>query len=78
MLLALEEPAPWATDLKWIHWCGVGVDGALFPELIYSNVVLTNARGIIERALAEYVLTLILAQAKRMPEIVDFQRQRQW
>ena len=28
-------PAAWesATDLRWIHWAGAGVDAAVFPEL---------------------------------------------
>ncbi len=67
-----------AGSLKWIHWCGAGVDGVLFAELIHSDVVLTNARGIFDRAIAEYVLTLILAQAKQLPSTVELQQRRCW
>ena len=28
-----------ADQLKWIQWCGAGVDGILFPDLVKSNVV---------------------------------------
>ena len=45
-----------AESLKWVHWCGAGVDAALFPELAQSRVTLTNARGIFDHAMAEYVL----------------------
>lgn len=64
--------------LRWIHWSGAGVDAALFPELCASDVVLTNARGIFDRAMAEYVLSLILAFAKRLPQTVALQRERNW
>ncbi len=64
--------------LRWIHWTGAGVDAVLFPELIESDVILTNARGIFDRAMAEYVLGLILCFAKRFPETTRHQEQRRW
>ncbi|MGI9480748.1 MAG: D-2-hydroxyacid dehydrogenase [Hyphomicrobiales bacterium] len=67
-----------AADLKWIHWCGAGVDGILFDELSNSNVVVTNAKGVFDRAMAEYVLGLILMQAKELPVAMDLQRNRKW
>ncbi len=69
---------PHAGDLRWIHWTGAGVDGVLFPELIRSDVVLTNSRGIFDRAMAEYVLGLILSFAKRFPESTRHQDERRW
>ena len=67
-----------AGDLRWIHWTGAGVDALLFPELTESDVVLTNSRGIFDRAMAEYVLGLILSFAKRFPETTRHQDQRRW
>jgi phosphoglycerate dehydrogenase-like enzyme len=67
-----------ADRLRWIHWAGAGVDAVLFPELIASDVILTNSRGIFDRAMAEYVLGLILAFAKRFPESFGLQAERQW
>ena len=32
------------TNLKWIHSCTAGVEGVLWPGLIESNVIVTNAR----------------------------------
>src|SRR6185312_9688181 len=29
-------------DLRWINYSGAGVDGLLFPELIESDVIVTN------------------------------------
>lgn len=67
-----------AGELRWIHWTGAGVDALLFPELAASDVVLTNARGTFDRAMAEYVLGLILSFAKRFPETTLHQIERRW
>ena len=67
-----------ADRLRWIHWTGAGVDAVLFPELVASDVTLTNSRGIFDRAMAEYVLGLILSFAKRFPESTMHQAERRW
>lgn len=67
-----------AGSLRWIHWAGAGVDAVLFPELAQSQVILTNSRGIFDRPMAEYVLGLIIAFAKRLPETFAFQAKREW
>ncbi len=67
-----------ANKLRWIHWCGAGIDAVLFPELRESNVVLTNSRGVFDQAMAEYVLGLIIAMTKQFPQTLAFQSQRQW
>lgn len=74
----LREAWPHARDLKWIHHGGAGVDPLLLPELVGSPVVLTNSRGIFDRAMAEYVLGLVLALAKDLPRTLDLQRRREW
>ncbi len=64
--------------LQWVHWCGAGVDALLFPELIESGVKVTNSRGVFDRAMAEYVLGLIIAFVKHFPETWSFQTTKQW
>lgn len=46
---------------RWVHVAAAGVDRLLFPELVESDVVLTSARGVFDRPIAEYVLGLVLA-----------------
>ena len=75
---ALERVWPQARRLRWIHWAGAGVDAVLFPALRDSEVVLTNARGIFDQAMAEYVLGLVLCLAKGFSRTVRAQRQRRW
>ena len=67
-----------ADRLQWVHWSGAGVDAILFPELVHSDVVLTNARGIFDGAMAEYVLGLILAMAKGFPLTLRLQAEAHW
>ena len=77
---ASELREAWDTvdNLRWIHWAGAGVDAVLFPKLIKSNIVLTNMRGIFDRAIAEYVLGLVLAFAKDLPGTLNAQRELRW
>ncbi|MFH8931857.1 D-2-hydroxyacid dehydrogenase [Streptomyces pristinaespiralis] len=63
---------------RWVHTPSAGVDRLLCPELAESDTVVTNARGIFERPIAEYVAALILAMAKDLPGTLDLQRQRHW
>jgi len=74
----LREAWPHARDLRWIHHGGAGVDPLLFPEFVQSDVVLTNSGGVFDRAMAEYVLGLILAFAKDLPRTLDLQWRREW
>jgi phosphoglycerate dehydrogenase-like enzyme len=74
----LRAAWPTAGRLRWIHAAGVGVDWALFPELIESDVVLTNCRGVFDETMPEYALALLLALAKELPATIDDQRARQW
>ena len=74
----LREAWPLAGPLRWIQWGGAGVDAVLFPELVASDVLLTNARGVFDRAMAEYTLGLILAFGKEFPETYAAQREHRW
>ena len=69
---------PTAGRLRWIHAAGVGVDWALFPEVIDSDVVVTNCRGVFDETMPEYALALLLALAKDLPATIDDQRVRRW
>ncbi|MBJ7905120.1 D-2-hydroxyacid dehydrogenase [Streptomyces sp. DSM 110735] len=62
----------------WVHTASAGVDHLLCPELAASETVVTNARGVFEQPVAEYVAALVLAVAKDLPGTVEFQRRREW
>ncbi|MGF6886603.1 phosphoglycerate dehydrogenase-like enzyme [Nocardia sp. GAS34] len=73
-------PAAWfaADRLSWLHVGGTGVDSVLFDELIASDVIVTNTRGVFDSAIAEYVLAQILNFAKDLPESLRLQREHIW
>ena len=75
---SLRDAWPAADRLRWIHWSGAGVDAVLFPALVESDVVLTNARGVFDRAMAEYVLGLVIAFAKDLPRTLELQQRHAW
>ncbi|AXK35466.1 D-2-hydroxyacid dehydrogenase [Streptomyces armeniacus] len=62
---------------RWVHTPSAGVD-RLLPELAGSDVVLTNARGVFDQPIAEYVAGLVLAMAKDFFGSRELQRQRRW
>ncbi|KRW96652.1 D-2-hydroxyacid dehydrogenase [Paracoccus sp. MKU1] len=74
----LERNWDCAGKLKWLHWCGAGVKPALFPALVDSKVVLTNARGIFDQAMAEYVLGMVLSFSIGLPGMLAEQAERRW
>ena len=75
---ALEDAWHAAGSLEWIHVAAAGVDKLLFQDLRDSGVVVTNARGIFDRPIAEFVLAGMLAFAKDLPGLLSLQRERTW
>ncbi len=74
----LEPVWPKADKLRWIQSASAGVNSVLFPELVESDVMLTNARGVFDQPIAEYVLGLIVAFAKGFPQVFADQPDRVW
>ncbi|TQL69051.1 phosphoglycerate dehydrogenase-like enzyme [Nocardioides albertanoniae] len=75
---AVVDAWPSAGSLRWIHVAAAGVDKLLFPELVASDVVVTNARRIFDRPIAEFVLGSILAVAKDIHHSHDLQATKTW
>ncbi len=67
-----------AKKLRWIHSPAAAVHQLMFPELIDSDIVLTNAREVHGPVVAEHVIALIFALAKKIPESVQLQQKHIW
>jgi phosphoglycerate dehydrogenase-like enzyme len=67
-----------ATRLRWIQSPAVGIGHLLYPALVSSDVVLTNARGVRARAMAEHVLAVTLALARQLHTALRNQASRIW
>jgi phosphoglycerate dehydrogenase-like enzyme len=69
---------PAASRLRWVQSPAVGVGSLMFPELLSSPVVVTSARGIRARAIAEHVLGVTIALARKLPVAIRAQVARRW
>ena len=67
-----------ATKLRWIQAPTAAVHQFMFPELIQSDVVLTNSTEVHGPVVAEHVIALIFALAKKIPQAALLQRQKVW
>jgi len=67
-----------APHLTWVHSATSGVERALTPAALARDVLVTNARGVFSRPIAEHVLLMILAVSRHLPELLELQRERTW
>jgi len=64
--------------LRWVQSAAVGVGSLMFPELLASGIIVTSARGIRARAIAEHILGVTIALARRLPHAVRAQAAHHW
>lgn len=74
----LERCWPANPKVKWVHATSAGVDALLFPALAESDIPITNAKGIFDRGIAEYVLGAVLLFAKDTMGNLALQREHRW
>ncbi|HET7871516.1 MAG TPA: D-2-hydroxyacid dehydrogenase [Terriglobales bacterium] len=67
-----------AKKLKWIHSPAAAIHQLMYPELIKSNVVITNSTGVHGPVVAEHAIAVLLAMAKRLPQAMRYQAQKKW
>jgi len=67
-----------AKRLRWIHSPAAAVHTLIFPELITSKIIITNARDVHGPVVAEHVIALIFALAKKIPGSVELQQKHVW
>jgi phosphoglycerate dehydrogenase-like enzyme len=67
-----------ATQLKWIHSPAAGVGGMLFPELVRSDVTMTNSRGTSALTIAEHTVAVTMALLRDLPLALRRQAQATW
>lgn len=74
----IERGWGWSRRLRWIAAAHAGVDYLMFPGLVRSDVTVTNAAGIFNDAIAEYVLAMALAACADLPSTLRLQARHQW
>ena len=64
--------------LVWIQNVGAGVERLVTDEFRERDLILTNGSGIMAPNIAEHVIGLMLAFGRRLPQILDAQRNQRW
>ena len=67
-----------ARKLRWVHSAAAGVGNALFPEMIASEVLLTNSAGMHAVPIAEYVVAGVLHFFRGLDVAAEQQRDARW
>jgi phosphoglycerate dehydrogenase-like enzyme len=75
---AFDRVLAHAPRLNYVHSASAGVERALTPAARERGIVITNARGVFSRPIAEYVVMMILAISRRLPGLLELQRERTW
>jgi len=75
---ALAQAWPAADSLEWIHATSAGVDALMIPAVRDSDIPVTNARGIFDGCIAEYVLGQVIAFCKDFAGNWRLQQAHEW
>ena len=75
---ALDRFVGRTSKLRWIHSVSVGVESILTPVVFLRGLTITNGRGVFDQPIGEYVMTMILSTCRRLPALLELQRERTW
>ncbi|MFI5231744.1 MAG: D-2-hydroxyacid dehydrogenase [Gemmatimonadales bacterium] len=67
-----------AKRLRWMHTASAGVASLLFPDMLASEVLLTNSAGIYGEPIAEHVLAGVLYFLRSFDAAGALQRRAEW
>ena len=72
-----------AKQLKWLHISSAGVEPhggqtGLFPELVESNVVVTNAKNVYGPQIADHAFAFLLALTRKLNATIPRQHLEEW
>jgi phosphoglycerate dehydrogenase-like enzyme len=66
------------TKLRWVTTSATGLDGWPLQGIEKRGLLLTNGAGLCAIPMSEYVVMVLLAGLKGMPELVRAQDRREW
>ena len=67
-----------ARQLRWVHLATAGVEENLFPEMVASDVTLTNSAGLHAVCIPEHVLGQMFVLARSFHQTVRLQDRHEW
>lgn len=75
-ILPAVEQAP---NLKWVQFHWAGIDHAVnAPIMAKPGVIATTLSGAASSQVAEYIVGMMLALGRRLPELIGLQRLAEW
>jgi phosphoglycerate dehydrogenase-like enzyme len=75
---AFERLLARAPDLRWVHSAAAGIERLLTPAGRARGLTITNGRGVFSRPIAEYVVMMVLAVNRRLPQLLELAAERTW
>lgn len=67
-----------AQSLKWLHVGSAGVERALLPELVTSDVVVTNMKHVYGPQIADHAFAFLLALTRKLNLTIPKQQLEEW
>ena len=67
-----------APKLRWFHSLSAGVESSMFPELVASDIPVSNGAGVFARSLGEFVIASALHFNKDLERMKRQQREGRW
>lgn len=73
-----KPPVGTLGGVRWVHCTGAGVDAWLYPDEIDASILITRTPESFGPAIAEWVVSRVLAFSQELPELVAAQREHRW
>lgn len=67
-----------AKRLRWVQVLSAGVEPYLYPELVHSDIVLTNARIVASPGIADHAFAMLLALTRKLTYFISIRPQEIW
>lgn len=73
-----DEHIEMAKKLKWIMVISAGLDQMPFKKISEKNILITNAKGIHAKPMAEYTIGMILQVARKTKTLIENEKRGLW
>ncbi|MBC8311542.1 MAG: D-2-hydroxyacid dehydrogenase [Candidatus Marinimicrobia bacterium] len=79
-ILATYEIAEneFSNKFKWIHFGSAGIEKSLFPRILKSKTIITNASGVHAGPVSEFTMGMILYLSKQFSGCEKFKNDAEW
>ena len=67
-----------APNLRWLQVSSAGVNQLPLQSLEEKGILLTNVRGMHGDCISEYVLAMMFALNRQIPQVLEYQKQSKW